>query len=180
MCSTMGTYSFQLFRCILSKNIDGYYQRQTEFFNIFNVFFQIDDTFFHSVHIRRSQVRLRHPAMHLQCAHCSNQHNSIRLQPGITAFDVKEFFSAQISAEACFCNRIISQLHSRLSCHHAVAAVGDIGKRPAVNNRRHIFQCLHKIRLHSILQKGSHSAVGFDLPCGNRFAVIIISNNDLA
>ncbi|MNN99837.1 hypothetical protein D3C81_2195830 [compost metagenome] len=63
---------------------------------------------------------------------------------------------------------------------YAVAPVGDIGKRPAVDDNRVAFDCLHQIRLDRILQQGAHRVHCLNLTRRHRPAVHVIRHDDPA
>ena len=77
--------------------------------------------------------------------------------------DVEEFFRAQVRAEARLGDDIIRQLHAQLCGDDAVAAVGDVGERPAVHQRGRVLQRLHQVRVKSVLQQRGHGARRADL-----------------
>ena len=142
----------QLSRRVGGEFIHGHHDRQAEFLQILDMFFQVACAAHHCRHIFAAQVGLGHPAMHLQRPHRGDQHDRRRFEAAHPALDVKEFLRAQVSAEAGFGHSIISQFQSHPGCGQAVAAVGDIGERTAVDDRRHIFQRLHQVRLDRLFQ----------------------------
>ena len=174
----MLAYCLQLFCGILSEDVDGNYAGNAEFFNVFDMLLQIYQTFFYCLYVRSLQLGFRYAAVHLQRTYGSNDNSCVRLQAGITAFDIKKFFCTQVSAEACLGNSVISQLHAGLSCHNAVAAMGNISKRTAVDDCRDVFQSLYQVRLNGILQQSCHCALSLNLACSNRIAVVIVSNDN--
>ena len=178
--SAVFTYSFQFFRSILCKNIDGNYQRYAKFLNVFNVFFKVYDTFFNCFHVGSSQFRFRNTTMHLESTNSCNQYNSVRFQACITAFNIKEFFCTKVSTKTCFSNGVVCQFHSSFSCHYTVAAVSNVCKGTTVDNCRNIFQSLNEVRFNSIFQESCHCSVRIDLTSSNCFACIVISNDNLA
>lgn len=56
------------------------------------------------------------------------------------AFDIQEFFSAQISAETGFRDGVIAQLQSHLSSDNGVASMCDVGERTAVYDSGHMLK----------------------------------------
>ena len=71
--------------------------------------------------------------MPLQCFSGSDKHDCRRRETGGAAFDVHEFFSAQVTAETGFRDSPVAQRHRCLSGYDRVASMGDIGKGAAVN-----------------------------------------------
>ena len=97
--------------------------------------------------------------MPLQCFSGSDKHDCRRRETGGAAFDVHEFFSAQVTAETGFRDSPVAQRHRCLGGYDRVASMGDIGKGAAVNKGEIAFKRLHKIRLHGF-QKQSHQSAG--------------------
>ena len=143
------------------------------------MFAQVRQTSLHCVYIRLFQIRLGHSAMHLQRTYCSYQHAGVRSQACLTAFDVEEFFCAQVSAESGFRNGEVCQPQGRAGGHNAVAAVGDVGKGTAVDDGRHVFQGLYQVRFYRILQQGRHGAGCVQVFRRYGLSVIVIGNYDL-
>ena len=178
MFSAVLANCLQLFCGILSEDVDSNYAGNAEFLNVFDMLLQIYQTFFNCLYVRSLQVGFRYAAVHLQRTYGSNNNGCVRFQAGITAFDIKEFFRTKVSAEACLGDSIISQLQAGLSCHNAVAAMGNISERTAVDDCRYVFQSLYQVRLNGILQQSCHCALSLNLACGNRVAVVIVSNDN--
>ena len=100
----------------------------------------------------------RHAAMHLQRAHGRDDDRRIRLQPGLAAFDVDEFLGPEIGAEPGLGDDVIGELQRRRRRDHRVAAMGDIGERPAMDEGRVVLQGLHEVRRDRVLQQHRHRA----------------------
>ncbi len=83
--------------------------------------------------------------MEFKRSYRSHQHHGRRFESGHAAFDVDKFFSAQVGPETRFGDHIIGQFQRGFGGAYGVAAVSDIGKRPAVNNRDIVFQRLHQV-----------------------------------
>ena len=180
MLSTVYAYSLQLLFCILSEDVDSNNNRHAEFLHVLDMLLQIYKALLDCLHVRRGQLSFRHTAMHFQRTHGSYDNCGIRLEACITAFDIEEFFCAEVSTKACLGNCIISNAHSSSGCHDAVAAMSDVSERAAMDNSRNIFQRLYQVRLDSVLQESCHSAVCLNLACGNRLAAVVIGNNDFS
>ena len=139
---------------------------------------QIRQAFLHRFHIGFFQICFGHAAMHLQGAYRGDQHAGVRRQARLTAFDIKEFLGSQVGAESGFRNGKVRQPQGRTGGHDAVAAVGDVGKGAAVDDGRHMFQSLDQIRFYRILQQGRHSPCCVQVFRRNRFAFIVIGNDN--
>ena len=119
---------------------------------------QIRDARFECFQILRTEFSLCKTAVQLECANCRDNDDRRRRQACHAALDIEEFLRAEVRAEACLCDRIITELKRGFCCENGVAAVCNIGKRTAVNKRRRAFQRLHEIRLERILQQRGHRA----------------------
>ena len=58
--------------------------------------------------------------------------------------------------------------------------MSDVGERPAVNECRVVFQRLHEVRLHRILQEHGHRAVSLDVTAEHRRAITAIGDDHVA
>ncbi len=96
------------------------------------------------------------------------------------AFDVEEFLGAQIGAEAGFGDDEIDELERGACRHHRVAAMRDIGERPAMDERRIVFERLHQIGRERVLQQRRHRAGRFDVGGADRLAVAGLPDDDAA
>ena len=101
----------------------------------------------------------------------SHQHHGRGLQTCHTALDVNELFRTQVGAEAGLGNHIIRQLQCGPGRGHAVAAVGNIGKRPAMHKGQVVFQGLHQVRFDGVFQQRRHCPVGVQVAGMHRLSV---------
>ena len=58
--------------------------------------------------------------------------------------------------------------------------MGDIGERSAMHKGRVVFQRLHEIGLHCVLQQDRHCAIGLDIAAVDRGFVTAIGHDDIA
>ena len=116
------------------------------------MFSKVCHAFFECFDIFRSKLRFSQSAVHFESADCCHDNDCIRSEACKAAFDVEEFFSTEVSTEACFSYGIISHFQSVFCSHYAVAAVSDIGKRTAVNEGRRTFERLYEIRFDCIFE----------------------------
>lgn len=82
--------------------------------------------------------------------------DAVRLDARNAAFGVEELFRAEIGAEPRFRHGVIGEAHGGIGRLHAVAAVRDVGKRPAVDDCGRSLERLHEIGLHRVFQKHRH------------------------
>ena len=106
------------------KAVDRNHGRQAEFLHVFYMALKIGHAGFKRLEIFRLEVFFFYAAVHLQGADGGDQHDAIRRQAGLAAFDVEEFLGAEVGAEAGFGHHVIGELERggrrrRPSCSHA-------------------------------------------------------------
>ena len=129
---------------------------------------QVRKTSLQSLQVLIVQVCLRNAAVVLQSTYSRYDNNCVRLQSCHTALDIQELLSTQVSAEACLCDGVISQVQAHLGSGYRVAAVSDVREGSAVYDSRYMLQSLYQVRLQSVLQKSCHSALCVQIASGNR------------
>ena len=117
-------------------------------------------------------------SVHLQRPHRTHQHDGVGPQAGLPAFDVQELLRAQIGAESGLGDHDVAQRQRRFRGHHRVAAVGDVGERPAVDERRIAFEALHKIRLQGIAEQRCQRTFGAQIASRDRRTAMRASDHD--
>ncbi len=85
--------------------------------------------------------------MHFQRFGRCHQDHGVRPQAGFAAFDVEEFFRAEIGAETRFGNDVVRELQGCLGGDYRITAVCNVGEWATVHQRGIVFQRLHEIRL---------------------------------
>ena len=103
-----------------------------------------------------------------------------RREAGLAAFDVEEFFRAEIGAEARFGHGVIGEREARGRRDHRIAAMRDIGERAAVDEGRRAFERLHEIRRQRVLEQHGHRASGLQIFGRDRLFVRSIGDDDFA
>lgn len=94
----------------VERNDDG----QSEYvFQVGNVFQQVGQTFCQGFEVFFTEVGTFHAAVVFQSADSRHDDRRIRFQTCKAAFDVAEFFRAQIRAEACFGYGVIGKVFRR-------------------------------------------------------------------
>ena len=73
------------------------------------------------------------------------------LEPGLAALDVEELLGPQIGAEAGLGDHVLAELERGARRHHRVAAVRDVGERPAMDEGRVALQRLHQVGRQRVL-----------------------------
>ena len=92
--------------------------------------------------------------------------------------DVEEFFGSELRAEAGFGDDDIGESQSRFGSSHAVAAVGDVCERPAVDKGGGMLKRLHQIGVHGVLEQGRHRPLRLQLSAGDRLFVAGVAHNN--
>ena len=119
-------------------------------------------------------------AVQLQGADRGHDHHGVGADARLAALDVHEFLGAEVGAEAGLGDGVLGQPHGELRGQDAVAAVGDVGERAAVDEGRVAFQRLHQVGLDGVLQQHGHGAVGLQVGGGDRLAVAGVGDDDPA
>ncbi len=118
--------------------------------------------------------------MHLERAHRRHHHRRGRAQPRFAAFDVEEFLGPEIGAEPGFGDDVIGELQRRSGGNERIAAMGDIGKRPAMDEDRVVLDGLHQIGRQRVLQQRRHRSRRLDLGRGHRLALARLADVNIA
>lgn len=141
------------------ETVDGHHTGQAKYLShVLHMLEQIGHAFFQSIQIFRAQLVFGRAAVVFERANGSHYHYRIGGESRHAALDVKELFRSQISAKARLGDSVISKLHGHSGGHNGVAAMGNVGKGPAVDEGRGAFQRLNQVGFESILQQSSHSA----------------------
>ncbi|MCY1298205.1 hypothetical protein D9M70_476790 [compost metagenome] len=127
-----------------------------------------------------AEIVLLHAAIHLDRSDGGDDHRGIGLQPRLAALDVEEFFCTEIGAEAGFRHDIVGELQRRRRRDHRIAAMRDVGEGTAMHEGRIVFQCLHQVRLHRVLEQHRHRAIGLDVTRKHRALVASVADDDIA
>ena len=141
---------------------------------------KIGAAFFHGLDILGAKVVFLHAAIHFHGAHGGDQHHTIGGKPGLAAFDIHEFLGAKIGPETGFRHHIIGQFQRGCGGNDRVAAMRDIGERAAMHEGGVVFERLHKVRLHGLLEQHGHGAIGLDVAAIDRRFVAAIGDDDIA
>jgi len=157
--------------------VDRHRQRYAVESEILNVRFQIGDAARESFEILLIQPVLGYAAVVFQRAHRRHEHDRVGMQPGRAALDVEEFLRAQIGAETRLGDAVVGQLHCRTRGDNRIAAVCDVGKRPAVDHAGRVFHRLHEVGLDCILKQCAHRALHAEVAAEYGLSFIIICDD---
>ena len=83
----------------------------------------------------------------------------------------KNFSAAQVGGEARLGEADVAELEREPGGQHRVAAVGDVGERPAVHQRGRALHRLHQVRVDGVAQQRGHRAGHPERVGGHRLAV---------
>ena len=114
--------------------------------------------------LQRGDVLLAHflhvdAAVVLQRAHGGHDHGRGWAQARLAALDVEELLGAQVRAEARLGHHVVGQLERALRGEDGIAAVRDVGERPAVHEGRVVLQRLHEVGRERVLQEDGHRSM---------------------
>ena len=109
------------------------------------------------------QIFFLHAAVHLERADGGDDHDAVRREPGLAAFDVDELLRAEVGAEAGFGHDIIGELERGRGGDHRIAAMRDIGEGAAMDEGGRAFQGLHQIGRDGFLQQRRHGAMRLEV-----------------
>lgn len=137
---------------------------------------QVGKAFFQRVHIRVFQIRKGSTPVHFQRACRSYDDNGRRIQSGLAAFDIQEFLCTQVKRESGFRDGIVSKMKGHPGGQHGVAAVGNVGKRAAVQETGHSFHGLNQIGHQGIFQQGHDGTGNAQFPC--EYGLVIRRESD--
>lgn len=87
-----------------------------------------------------------------------HQHHGGRPEVARSARDVEELLRTEIGAEPCLGDGVVGELERHPRCRQGIAAMGDVGEGPAMDEDRHPFHRLDKVRVDGVLEQGGHGA----------------------
>src|SRR5680860_498021 len=136
----------QLLLSVVREAVDRNDHGDAKALDVLHVLLQVIQTLAQRIHVLCLQIFKLHSAVHLQSSHRSHKDHRIRHQAGVTALDVEELLCSKIRRKTGFSHRVVCELQSQPCGLRGVAAVRDIGERPAVHQGRSILQSLHQVR----------------------------------
>ena len=119
-------------------------------------------------------------AVHLQGLDGRHEHHGIGLEIRFAAFDVEELLGAEVSAEARLGHHEVGKLERGARRNERIAAVRDVGERPAVHERGAVLDGLHEVRLQRIAQQRGHRARGAEFPHRHGLLPASVAEHDVA
>ncbi len=169
----------QLGISVVDKAVDRHHTGQAVYLgDVLHMLEKVGQALFQRLQIFRPQLPLGHAAVILQCLHRGHDDHRAGVHPRRPALDIQKLLRAQVRAEARLRHHVVRQLEGGVGGGHGVAAVGDIGEGPAVDQGRGVLQGLDQIGLYGILQQGGHGPLGLQVGGGNRPVVIGVAHDD--
>ncbi len=101
-------------------------------------------------------------------------------KPALAALDVDELLRAEVGAEAGLGHDVVGELQRGLRGDDRVAAVGDVGERPAVDEGRVVLQRLHQVGRERVLEQHRHRPVHLQVARAHRLLVARVADHDVA
>ena len=174
-------YQRQFGVAVALEAVDGDDHRQAEgVFQVVDVFEQVGQAFFQRGDVFRAERVFADAAVVFERAHGGDDDGAVGLEPALTAFDVDEFFRAQIRAKARLGHGVVAKCQRAAGGDEAVAAVGDVGEGSAVDERRRAFDGLHQIGLDGVFEQRRHRALRLQIAHVNGFAATVPGDNHRA
>ena len=176
-----GGHGLQLGPGVGGIAVDGHHAGHVEDAgDVFDVLAQVAQALFQGLEVLLLQGVLVGAAGQLEGLDGGHQHDAGGGQSGRAALDVHEFFGPQVGAEAGLGDHVVGVGQGGLGGDDAVAAVGDVGKGPAVDEHGGALQGLHQVGLDGLLQQGGHGPLGVDVPGVDGVAVHVVGHGDVA
>ena len=161
--------------------VDGHDARQAErVADAAHVVQQVRHAAAQCVEIFRAEFVQCQTTVHFQRAHRRHHDGGVRPQPGEPALDVQKLLRAEVGAKAGLRHGVVAAVHGHARGEHTVAPVRDVGKRPAVHERRRALERLHEVGLERVAQQRRHRAHGLEIARCDGAAVIRVAHEDAA
>ena len=166
---------------VAGKAVHGHDDRlSVDVFHVLDVFIQVGHA-----RLQRGQVFFRkgslvRPAVQFERLDGGDDDDAVGLDARHAALGIEEFFSPQVGAEARLRDHPVCQRQRRIGGDDAVAAVGDVGERPAVHDGGGALQRLHEVGLDGVLQQRAHGALRVQVARVHVFAFAVFAHDDIA
>ena len=163
---------FELGLGIRGEAVERNHRGHTELANVFHVALKVDNSFLQSADVLRRQVRLGHARVVFDGADRGHNDGTGDIEVPVARLNVEELLRAQVGAEAGLREHDVRVLLGGAGGDQGVAAVGDVGKRAAVDERRRPAESLHQVRVDRILEQRGHRALGTEVAGCDRLLVV--------
>ena len=118
--------------------------------------------------------------MHLQRANGCHNHRRIGGNPGGAALNVEELFGAHVGAKASLGHHDLARSECGTIGNDRVIAMGNVGKRTGMHERRAAFECLQQVRLNRVTQERGHGSGDFQIFCRDGFSINSFGDHNAA
>ena len=115
---------------------------------------EVFEAVFKGVSVGLSEGIERGTAVHFESAYGGDEHDGGRGETALTAFDMDEFFTAEVKGEAAFGDDEIGVGKGHAGGDDGVAAVGDVGEGAAVEKGGHALDGLDEVGLDGVPKEG--------------------------
>ena len=156
---------------VAGEFVQGDDDGEAEFLQVLDVAGEVDDAARHGGDVFGGEVAAGDAAVHLERADGGDDDGAGGGEVGLAAFDVEEFFAAEIGAEAGLGDDDFGEFERELGGDHRVAAMGDVGEGAAVDEGGGAFDGLHQVGHQGVAQQDGHGAVGLQVLRGDEAAV---------
>ncbi len=107
-----------------------------------------------------AELLLGHAAVHLEGADGGHDHDGGGVEAGGAALEVEELLAAEVEGEPGLGDGVVGVGQGHPGGEHRVAAVGDVGERPAVDEGRRPLERLDQVGQEGLLEQDRHRAHG--------------------
>ena len=152
-------------------NIEAYNWLPPEVLDVLDMLPEVHKSLLNSINIFLAQLFLFNASVVLQSLDGGNYDHRCNWQSRLPAKNIKELFRTQVCAKTCFCDIEIRNVKAKIGCNQRGSSMGDVCKRPAMNNSRVTFNCLDQVWLYGIFQQHSHWTGCIQVPAINRVTV---------
>ena len=161
------------------ETIERDHRGHAELAHVFHVALEVDNALLQRGDVLVRKLRLGHARVVLDGAHRSHDDGTGDVQLAVTGLDVEELLRAQVGAEAGLREHDVRVLLGGAGGNQGVAAVGDVGERAAVDERRSTAEGLHQVRVDSVLEQCGHRTLGIEVAGGDRLLVVGQADGDV-
>ena len=146
-----------------AEAVDADHHRHAVAFHVLEMADEVGRACFHRGDVLAAEVVLGDAAMHLQRPHRRHHHRGVGPEPRHPALDVEEFLAAEVGSEPGLGDDEVAELQPGPRRHHRVAAMGDVGEGPAMDEGGVALDGLDEVRRQRLLEQHRHRAVGVEV-----------------
>ena len=170
----------QLFLGVRGELVDRHHRGDAELLHVPDVPPEVGDAGGQGLHVRFLQLVLGDAAVHLQRADRRHHHDGRRRDVGHPGLDVHVLLGPQVRAEAGLGDHNVREPAGRLGGDQGIAAVRDVGERPAVHQRGRAGDGLHEVGLDGVPEQQGQGSLDAEVGHGDGLAVVGVAERDPA